>query len=223
MRETERALEETRRSPSHDDRVTWPAWQEAATDAWLVRHPEDSWARRPPPGHRPTVEEIRNRAGRLAGAKDGLWPTWRLERDSPKRTVAQAQVGFLHEQLIGLYGPIHEALSAVSAGTDSAADVETLTWFLEADIYCDQSGYTTEQVIQVLKRAPLTPAFERRLRAVVLVAVDGYDRREFRFFGRLARHVDDPELRDQLEARLEDPSSRTRRHARWILEVLAQS
>jgi hypothetical protein len=58
---------------------------------------------------------------------------------------------------------------------------------------------------------------------VVLVAVDGYDRREFRSFGRLARHVDDPDLRDQLRARLEAPNSRTRRHARWILEALARS
>ncbi len=215
----EEALDRARQS-ADDDREAWPAWQRAATEAWLVRHPEDRWVLRPAAGHRPTVDEIRRRAERMQSAMDGVSPVWRLEPSSPERTGALAQVGFAHEQHAGLYGPIYAAIHAVRGGRPDPEDLDLLVRFLEADIYCDQSGYATEAVIREVRRATRTAEIDGRLRRVVLVAVDGYDRREFRAFCRLAAHVVDDSLRAALNDRLESADPRTARHARWVLDAI---
>jgi hypothetical protein len=212
-------LERARQSETHDDRVAWPAWQQAATSAWLSTHPDDRWLLRPPAGHRPTVDEIARRGERLRSAKHGVWPTWRIDPDSPKRSRAEAQVGFFHEQMAGLYGPIFEAIAAIQS-TGQVEDVETLVRFLEADIYCDSSGYVTVKVINALRRTTLSLPIAARLRHVILTAVDGYDRREFRVFCRLAKSVRDDWLVDQLSLRLASNQSRTARHARWVLDAI---
>jgi hypothetical protein len=212
-------LERARQSPTHDDRVAWPEWQQAATAAWLATHPDDAWLLRPPAGHRPTTDEIVRRGDRLRSAKDGIWPTWRIDPDSPKRTRAEAQVGFFHEQMAGLYAPIFRAMAAIQAGGE-VDDLETLVRFLEADVYCDRSGYVTVKVINALRRTTLSAPIAARLRRVVLTAIDGYDRREFRVFCRLAKSVRDDWLIDQLSLRLASNQSRTARHARWALDAI---
>ncbi len=209
-------LERARRSPSHDDRVAWPAWQQAATDAWLAAHPDDAWLRRPKPGHQPTVDEIVRRAERLRSAMSGVEPTWRLGPDSHERRLADAQVGFFHEQWSGLYGPIGAAMASMKA-TPAPDAIETLVRFLEADF---RSGYVTADVIRALRRAELPPDIAERLRRVVLVAIDGRDRREFRAFCRLAVNVADSGLRSELERRAAEPVVRVTRHARWVLDAL---
>ena len=150
---------------------------------------------------------------------DGVPRAWRLEPPSPERTAAMAQVGFAHEQHAGLYGPIYAAIDAVRGGRPDPDDLEVLVRFLEAGIYCDQSGYATEAVIREVRRATRTAEIDARLRDVVLAAVDGWDRREFRAFCRLAASVADDELRAALHERSErDP--RTARHARWVLDAI---
>ena len=223
MRDTEDALERARRTPTHDDRGAWPAWQRAATDAWITSHPDDAWLRRPEPGHRPTFDEIIRRASRMKSAMAGVEPAWRIGPDSPRRRLADAQVGFFHEQHIGLYGPIGEAIAAIraaSGGRVLEADMETLVRFLEADIYCDRSGYVTVDVIDALRRSTLSEEATARLRGVVLGAVDGRDRREFRAFCRLAVSVADDGLRAELEKRAAVRVQRVTRHARWVLDAL---
>jgi hypothetical protein len=213
-------LERARQSPTHDDREAWPAWQQAATEAWLATHPDDRLLLRPPAGHRATLEEIRRRGERLRSAMLGVWPTWRIEPDSPERARAEAQVGFYHEQMAGLYGPLFEAIVGTRSGS-SGDDLETLVRFLEADIYCDRSGYVTADVIAALRRSNLPIPLAARLRHVVLVAVDGRDRREFRAFCRLATAVADGWLDAELRQRLGSIDARTARHAGWVLAAMA--
>ena len=64
--------------------------------------------------------------------------------------------------------------------------VDTAIAFLEADPWFFRSGYEKQNIIRHLKRTPLTEPQRMRLARVVLAAIDGRDRIEFRHFGRLA-------------------------------------
>lgn len=123
--------------------------------------------------------------------------------------------------MAGLYGPVDHAIGRVEDG--DADGIETLVRFLEADVYCDRSGYVKADAIRVLTRAKLDEQTTARLRGVVLAVVDGPDRREFRSYVRLARRVDSEELRAELRVRLDSASRRTARHAGWVLAGLDES
>jgi len=74
---------------------------------------------------------------------------------------------------------------------------------------------------EVLPRVNRYPdSHASRLRQVVLNLVDQRDGREFRWYCRLARHIDGPDLRNQLERRLRDANGNVRRRAGWVLDVL---
>ena len=120
--------------------------------------------------------------------------------------------------------------------------LESAVTFLEADPSFYGSGYAKEDIIPAINRFDLPSKLVGRLRAVVLNMVDQRDGREFRAYCRLARKVDSPELREQLNRRLTRawPSARSltddlpalmllarqdraiRRRARWVLEALGQ-
>jgi len=206
------------------DNAPWEAWQRAAADYWVSRHPEAASLRRAPEGHVPTAAEMAERAEALNVAHRSIESGWRLSAPSAARNEQQALVGWFHELHAGLYGPMWRARQALRAGDLSG--VEVLVRFLEADAYCDRSGYEKQDAIDALKRVELEPTVAARLRAVVLAVVDGYDRREFRAYVRLARKVDSPGLREALEARAAivvlrpGGVSRSVRHASWVLAGL---
>ncbi len=120
--------------------------------------------------------------------------------------------------------------------------LESAVAFLEADPIFYGSGYAKEDIIPAINRLDLPPKLVGRLQTVVLNMVDQRDGREFRAYCRLARKVDSPELREQLNRRLTRawPSARSlnddlpalmllaredgavRRRARWVLEALGQ-
>jgi hypothetical protein len=198
----------------------WEEWQRAAADYWVLLHPELARLRRGDPGRVPTVGEMRERAESVARAMEGVPETWRVAPSSAQRAEHLARVGWFHEQMAGLFGPVQDATDRVRRGDTSG--VETLVRFLEADIYCFRSGYMKAEVIDVLKRADLDETAAGRLRAVVLSVVSGYDRREFRAYIRLARRVDSEALREDLRALAASPSRRSARHARWVLTGLGE-
>jgi hypothetical protein len=102
----------------------------------------------------------------------------------------------------------------------NAAGVEAVIQFLEVDPWFFRSGYRKADLIRHLCKMPLPQEVQDRLRKVVLQAVDGRDRREFRSYCRLARKVDSSELRQQLQGRLTWEDSDIRRRARWVLHSL---
>ncbi len=198
----------------------WVAWQAAATAYWLLLHPALRRFRRDDGTTVPTVAGMRERADLINHAMDGIPETWRLMPPSAAKVEHLARVGWYHELMAGLYDPIASALQRVDL--DRAA-VETLVRFLEADVYCHRSGYMKSDVIRALTRATIIDRETRqRLRVVVVAAVDGRDRREFRDYVRLARFVDDENLRTVLRARLLAESPLVARHARWVLEGLGE-
>lgn len=113
-------------------------------------------------------------------------------------------------------------------GTRSAAyfhnlgGVDEAIKFLEKDEWDQGSGYAKADLLRLLRRLDLNPAQAERLRRIILAVVEGRDRREFRHYCRLACKVDSPELRKQLEHRLESENELIRRHARWVLEYLSK-
>ncbi len=214
MLAAERAMEQ---SPTRDG---WDAWQRAAADYWVQLHPELARFRRGSVDATPTVEELRERAGLLATAMDGVPGDWRLRKPSPERVQHLARVGWFHELSIGLYEPVWGALERLRSG--DASRIETLIRFLEADVYCFGSGYLKADLIRSMTRSELGEAEVARLRRVVLAVVGSYDRREFRAYCRLARRLDSPSLREDLRALAASDDRRTARHARWVLDALGE-
>lgn len=213
MIDAEVALEQNRRSNGD-----WAAWQRAATDYWLLLHPDDARFRRGDPAATPTIDQMRGFAERISLATKGVPSTWRLDPRSPERDLYLARVGWWHELGAALYEPIRHSIQRVSRG--DSPGVETLVRFLEADVYCHRSGYMKADVIRFLTRTELDVAIEDRLREVVLAAVDGRDRREFKAYIRLARRVDSERLRQDLTSRAGSSMPRSARHAQWMLAGL---
>ena len=94
----------------------------------------------------------------------------------------------------------------------NASGITAAVKFLEADPWFFRSGYTKAELIRYLIRIALPRDIEDRLRLVVLAVVDHGDRREFRYYCRLARKVDSPELRRELSKRIQ---SEVPSVARW--------
>jgi hypothetical protein len=193
----------------------WEAWQAAATDYWVALHPDLARFRRGDADREPTAQDLLARAEQVRAAMDGIPTDWRLRPPSDERTEHLARVGWFHELLVGLYEPVDAAIQRARRGDRSR--LETLLRFLETDVYCFRSGYVKADIIRVVTRLDLDASEVERLRVVVLDVVDGYDRREFRAYVRLARRVDSPGLREALRARRSSPDPRVRRHADWVL------
>lgn len=198
----------------------WAVWQRAATEYWVLLHPDLARYRRGDPQRVPTVSEMRDRAEMVARSMDDVPDTWRLAPPSRQRAEHLARVGWFHEQLAGLYGPVDHAIERLRR--DDRSGIETLVRFLEADVYCFRSGYAKAEAIRFLTRADLNDEVVERLRRVVLAVVDDFDRREFRAYIRLGRRVDSAAFRDDLRARLDSGSRRSARHADWMLVGLGE-
>jgi hypothetical protein len=208
-------------SAKEGDDDSWPAWQAAAaTDYWVLLHPELRPWRRGDPDTIPTIDDMRARAELIERSMDGIPSTWRLRPTDAARVEHLARVGWFHELMAGLYEPIFTAIRASSP--EASPRLETLIRFLEADLYCHRSGYAKADAIKAITRGPLDDASSARLRVVVLDVVDAHDRTEFRAYTRLARRVDDDGLRTGLRSRVASGPSPVARRARWVLEALGE-
>jgi hypothetical protein len=163
------------------------------------------------PKHAPERGELVERAGELIAAAYatgdlGLW----------RETVAALRAAY-----ITWYPPdFHEAHERLRRG--DASELEVILRFLEADPYFFRSGYLKADLLRCIVKLDLSPAEAQRLCAVVLQAVDTANHYEFRWYRRLARKVDSPELRRALRTRLDDGDPAVARRARWVLEALDQ-
>ena len=97
--------------------------------------------------------------------------------------------------------------------------IDTAIAFLEADPWFFRSGYEKQNIIRHLKRAALDEAQRLRLAHVVLRAIDGRDRVEFRHYGRLACGVWSEFLGEEVAKRMQSPDRGIRRRATWVAEA----
>lgn len=100
------------------------------------------------------------------------------------------------------------------------AGLDTALSFLEADPWFPRVVYTKERLLDTIKRLPLAPDAEARLRQIALHVVDGRDRRDFRHYCRVVARLDTPGFRDALSVRLEHADEGVRRRAGWMLAYL---
>jgi hypothetical protein len=98
--------------------------------------------------------------------------------------------------------------------------VEAAVRFLEADPWFFGSGYGKQKIIRRLVQLDLAPDLRARLQNVVLARVERNRGQGLRYYCRLARALDTPDLRDALYQRLEHPDIDIRRRAAWILDSL---
>lgn len=162
-----------------------------------------------------TIAYFEDLARQINRSMDGVPAGWQALSN---RDVYQRRVDRWHVLMADLYDGLYADLQAADAGDPCAVD--RLVTFLEADVMCIRSGYFKADAIRVVSRVAFTPALKERLTRVLLAAVDGRDRREFRAYVRLARAVDAEPLREELGRRLAARDERTRRHARWVLNGL---
>ena len=100
--------------------------------------------------------------------------------------------------------------------------IEFVVCFFEVDPYFFRSGYLKQDLLTRIKRSELKEPDKRRLRAVLIDAVNRRGTREFKYYGRLAAAIADEGLRTQLEAIASgNPSARSSR-ARLMLTRIRQ-
>ncbi len=109
----------------------------------------------------------------------------------------------------------------IDAGQQAALD--TAVAFLHADPWFFRSGYYKAWLIRSVKRAELNAMRRAILRDVVLAAVRGRDRREFRAYCQLAAGIASPELQSAIRALTGHTDANVRRRANWVLAVLEQA
>jgi hypothetical protein len=114
-----------------------------------------------------------------------------------------------------------EFLEMVRTLADGNRDqIDQAITFLEADPVANRSGRIKGDIVRRLSLAPLEPEQEARLRTVILRAVDAGDRREFKHHYRLARRLNNVDLRQGLIERLASGNSGIRRRALWMIDRL---
>lgn len=162
-------------------------------------------------------------------AADAAQILWNEARKSWQNAPLDAEIHRLglearerYWQAIGRAYPSSFLRSQDQLRAGNPSGLEDAIHFLEADPIFDGTGWRKEYLIRLIRDVEVNEDCARRLRAVILGIVDRRDGREFRAYCRLARKVDAPELRGQLEQRLTHAAPAVRRRARWVLEALAQ-
>jgi hypothetical protein len=116
--------------------------------------------------------------------------------------------------------PMFEPLVGDGAAKLSAGDPDTVDWaisYLEVDPFHFRSGYDKNWLIRRLKRLPLTPEQYRRLRVVVLRALDD-PKRAPNYYSRLAASLQTPDFVQLIRWRLESPYPELRQRAQQLLD-----
>ena len=114
----------------------------------------------------------------------------------------------------GFFEQLERCKHGDPAGLDAVLD------FLEACPHFFRTGYIQSKALAYVQRPKRTPAHDERLRAIVHGAVTGRLWLPFRRIPTIARAVDAPGMRAELQRLLEHPKLRVRLNAARVLERL---
>ncbi len=104
----------------------------------------------------------------------------------------------------------------------NAAALDAAITFLEKDPWFFRSGYVKEDLLRFIPKCSLSMSDSQRLRAVVLAAIKLRDRREFKYYCRIAKHIDSPEFQIDLETLSHHADADIQRRARWVMSAISQ-
>lgn len=100
------------------------------------------------------------------------------------------------------------------------AGLRTTLPFLDADPWFFRSGYAKARLVRYLKNVELTHDQAALLREILVQVVESRDREKFEDYCKLARKVDSPSLRLELQRCLESDRLDVKRRAEWMLAIL---
>jgi hypothetical protein len=98
--------------------------------------------------------------------------------------------------------------------------IDDVMLFLEVDPWYFRSGYLKERLIEDLKRAPLNEHNEERIRHIIINVTKGRDRREFRYFCKLAARVASEEFEKVVEQEAEQHDKESHGKLSYLLRYL---
>jgi len=104
-----------------------------------------------------------------------------------------------------------------------ASGLETAVKFLEDDPWMFRSGYMKAYLIKFTIRMRLSEEQAIRLRKAVINAIGYRDRREFRWYCKLAKKVQDKSFRTDVEQLIASDDAGVRRRARWVLSAITHN
>ena len=166
-------------------------------------------------GHRPLDQEQRAELARIAHQL--LGEAHRVGgRDASKEVLKL----FERTLAIAYPGGFWESYDRLKAGDPAGLDIAI--GFLEDDPWFFRSGYIKEHLLTFIKRIDIPERYLPRLERVLLAAVDGRDRHEFRQYCHLAREIGSANLRHELSTRLHDDNPGIQRRSSWMLEAMEQ-
>ncbi|BCM91315.1 hypothetical protein IAD21_03185 [Abditibacteriota bacterium] len=138
---------------------------------------------------------------------DAKWNEW--------KKATHAFHTYFHENPVFLLWR-RETLDAIRAGDRNT--IEGSLTFLEADPYFFRSGYLKEKVLRAIKRAPLNGRDEVRVQMIILRALEGRYKREFKFYARLIPRIYTPQFENEL--RVAAKRTNCHNHAHLVLNAL---
>jgi|GEM_PF-1647482 len=103
------------------------------------------------------------------------------------------------------------------------AHLDAAITFLEIDPWFFRSGYLKADLLRIICKLTLSPSDVQRLQTVVLAAIDFRDRREFRWYCKLARRVTTKEFKTEVEERIQLGDRDIQRRARWVLSAITHN
>lgn len=104
----------------------------------------------------------------------------------------------------------------------SANSLEVAIRFLEDDPWFFGSGYVKADLLRYIKKFELSEEQTQRIQRILLAAIKLRDRREFKYYCRLAARVDSPEFEQQITELCSDPDLNVQRRARWVEAAMQQ-
>lgn len=170
----------------------------------------------------PEAERVRKAAASVNAAHRRIGATAsELGRSEAAHAAWEDSTIAFHRAMASMYPS--DFLEAVrTSKTGDPVAVERVVTFLEVDPWCFRSGYMKEEILHRLKSAPIDERQQGRLREIVLAAIDGGDRREFRSYCRLARRLVDDGFRAELLVRLRWSNLGIARRALWVLDAIGE-
>lgn len=132
------------------------------------------------------------------------------------RTLGTGILDLTYDRMIT--DELWDAIERLRVGDPTAVDPAIA--FLEADPWAFRTGYLKGTIMRRLRRCPLDPEQQARLRAVLLYLVEAGGRWEYREACRLAWRVADPPFMAALVELASRSDWRVRQRAQWMFDAI---